>query len=218
MIRVVLADDHDVVRHGLETILSIEPDIDVVASVIDGAQAAAAARRHDAHVVLMDIEMPGTDGLAGITLVTRANPRTKVIMLTTFDLDEHVAAALESGAVGYLLKSSGRESLVSAIRRASRKSVQLDDRVTRRLVDRFLRDQSAQPPALLDSLTARERDVFDLVARGRSNAEIAETLRVGVVTVKSHVSSILTKTGLRDRIHIVTFAHESGYLRISREP
>ncbi len=217
MIRVVLADDHEVVRHGLATILSVEPDIEVVASVSDGTQAARAAREHDADVVLMDIEMPGTNGLEGIAQVAQANPRSKVVMLTTFDLDEHVAAALEAGAVGYLLKTSGREALVGAVRQATADSVQLDSRITRRLVGRFLQHHPTTIPGPLRELTGRELEVFDLVAHGLSNAEIADELTLSAPTVKSHVARILAKTGLRDRVQVVTFAYESGYLRITPE-
>ena len=218
MIRVVLADDHEVVRSGLAAILSVEPDIEVVAEVADGREAARASRELDADVVLMDVEMPGTGGLEGVTLTASANPRTKVVMLTTFDLDEHVGAALGAGAAGYLLKTAGRAELVAAVRQAHGGALSLDSAITRRLVGRFMRTAPpAGTPSPLNELTERELEVFGLMSRGLTNAEIAVALTVSELTVKSHVARILAKTGLRDRVQAVVLAYESGFLEPRRD-
>jgi DNA-binding NarL/FixJ family response regulator len=218
VIRVVLVDDHEIVRSGLAAILSVEPDIEVVGQAGDGREGARRARESDADVVLMDVEMPGTGGIEGVSLVAQANPRTRVLMLTTFDLDEHVAAALDAGAVGYLLKTAGRHELAAAVRSAHAGRVELDGVITRRLVARFLRRGAAQgTPEPLRDLSVRELEVFGLIARGLSNAEIAAALTDSETTVKSHVARILAKTGLRDRVQAVVLAYESGFLDAQRD-
>ncbi|MDQ6798906.1 MAG: response regulator transcription factor [Actinomycetota bacterium] len=216
-IRVVVADDQPVVRAGFQTILDAQPDIEVVGEAGDGADAVAVARRMAPDVVVMDIRMPRMDGLEATGLL--AGPGVveplRVLVLTTFDLDDYVYAALRAGASGFLLKDAGREELVTAVRVVARGEALLAPSVTRRLVSEFARRPVADRLALaqLDTLTSREREVMELLARGRSNAEIAADLFVGEATVKSHVAHLLMKLDLRDRLQAVIFAYENGLLR-----
>jgi DNA-binding NarL/FixJ family response regulator len=212
-IRVLVADDHSLVRAGFRSILGDEDDIDVVAEARDGAQAVEAAVSQRPDVVLMDIRMPGMDGLEATRLITRdpaAAP--KVVMLTTFDLDEYVYEALRAGASGFLLKDSPRHDLIAAVRAAAAGDALLAPSVTRRLIEAFARrpPETSPSPSRLASLTARERDVLLLLARGRSNAEIAAGLFVSEATVKTHVGNLLAKLGLRDRVQAVILAYETG--------
>ncbi len=213
-LRVVVADDQALVRAGFRMILEAY-GIDVVAEAGTGVEAVEAARRHRPDVVLMDIRMPEMDGLEATRRVTSGDFPARVLVLTTFDLDEYVYDALQAGASGFLLKDLGREELVHAVRVVAAGEALLAPSVTRRLIEEFARQRPAPrpTPAQLESLTARERDVLELVARGLSNAEIAQELVVGEATVKSHVAHLLMKLGLRDRIQAVILAYEVGLVR-----
>jgi DNA-binding NarL/FixJ family response regulator len=208
---VLVADDQELVRAGLLTILGRQPDLEVVGEAGDGLQAVAAVRRLRPDVVLMDIRMPNLDGLEALRrIVADGEPAPRVIVLTTFDLDEYVFAALRAGASGFLLKGTPTEQLVTAVRAVAEGDALIDPSVTRRLIEEFARRPTASPPPGLDELTARERDVLDLVARGLSNVEIAARLVVSAATVKTHVAHILMKLGVRDRVQAVILLYESG--------
>jgi DNA-binding NarL/FixJ family response regulator len=213
-IRVALADDQALVRAGFRKLLEGEPGIEVVGEAADGSQAVDLCRRHRPDVVLMDIRMPVLDGIAATQQVV-ADGSTRVLVLTTYDLDEYVFSALAAGASGFLLKDSPPDELVSAIRVVAAGDALLAPRVTRRLVDQFvrLRAQYRDASATVARLTERERDVLPLLARGLSNAEIALQLHLGETTVKTHVAAILDKLGVRDRVHAVVFAYEAGLVR-----
>ncbi|MFC8195281.1 response regulator [Streptomyces sp. NPDC060006] len=214
-IRVVVADDQELVRSGFSMILEAQPDIEVVAEAGDGVEAVAAVRRHTPDVLLLDIRMPRMDGLEAAGLVC-AQSACRVVMLTTFDLDEYVYEALYAGASGFLLKDVRRDDLVHAVRVVAAGDSLLAPSVTRRLVADIVqrrRAEAAQPPpstTRLDVLTAREEETLGLLARGLSNAEIATTLFVSEHTVKTHVSNVLSKLGLRDRVQAVICAYETG--------
>lgn len=212
MIGVVLADDQALIRGGLRAILDTEPDIAVLAEACDGREAAAAARAHGADIVLMDLEMPGVSGIEGIRLTAVARPATRVLVLTTFDLDEYVYAALQAGASGFLLKTAPPAELADAIRVCHGGRMLFSPEVTRRLVDSFVRRRPAVDgvPEPLRCLTARELEVFLALAAGLSNAEIGARLYLGEATVKTHVTRILAKLGLRDRVQAVVLAYECG--------
>jgi DNA-binding NarL/FixJ family response regulator len=211
-IRVVLADDQGLVRGGLRAILEAEDDIAVVAEAADGAAAAGAAVAHEADIVLMDVQMPGVDGLEGTRQVVRARPQARVLVLTTFDLDEYVFAALRAGASGFLLKTTDPADLAAAVRACCSGDLLFAPTVTRRLVEAYV----SRPPSVdgvpprLQALTERELDVLRAIARGLSNAEIAAELFLGEATVRTHVTRILAKLGLRDRVQAVVLAYESG--------
>jgi DNA-binding NarL/FixJ family response regulator len=215
-IRVAIVDDQALVRGGFAVILGLQDDIEVVAEAGDGAAAIEIARTHRPDVILMDIRMPEMDGLAATkAIVDSADWPVKVLILTTFDPDEYVYRALRAGASGFVLKDISPEGLVAAVRTVADGGALLAPSVTRRLISRF-----ATPPSLdssvvarLDRLTSREREVLVAVATGSSNIEIAEDLFVGAATVKSHVSSILTKLGLNNRAQAVAFAYESGLVK-----
>ena len=211
-IRVVVADDHELVRAGLVAIIDVEPGLHVVAEASDGAEAARLAREHRADVVLMDVSMPQTDGLAGLQLIVDAGLDCVVIMLTTFNMVESIDRALRAGAVGYLLKTASPDEMLLAIRAAHRGERVFSRAVQDRLVDSFLgRTRHAPaPPPELQLLTDRERDVFIELARGRSNAEIAAELFLSEATVKTYVTRLLTKLNLRDRVQAVIFALQHG--------
>jgi RNA polymerase sigma factor (sigma-70 family) len=210
--RVLIADDQSMVRHGFRMILDAEPDLEVVAEAGDGEQALAACGRFAPHVVLMDIRMPVVDGLEATRRILSADEPPRVIILTTFDLDEYVFESLRAGASGFLLKNSPPEQLIQAVRLAAGGDALLDPGVTRRIIERFSEwgAREAEVPAALDELTPRERQVLELMARGLSNAEMAERLVVSSGTVKTHVARVLSKLGLRDRIQAVVFAYEHG--------
>ncbi|CCI52007.1 response regulator [Nostocoides jenkinsii] len=212
MISVVLADDQAMIRGGLRAILDAEADIAVVAEAADGRQAARAAREHAADVVLMDIEMPHVSGIDGIRLTATARPEARVLVLTTFDLDEYVFDALKAGASGFLLKTSPPAELAQAIRDCHGGHLLFAPEVTRRLVDSFVRRRTsgAGVPEALQALTPRELEVFLALAKGWSNAEIGSSLFLGEATVKTHVTRILAKLGLRDRVQAVVLAYECG--------
>jgi DNA-binding NarL/FixJ family response regulator len=212
MIRVVVADDQEVVRAGFAALLDTQPDLTVVGSAADGASAVALCRAERPDVVLMDIRMPVMDGVEATRQV--ATGRTRVLILTTFDLDEHVYDALNAGASGFLLKDITAERLFDAVRIVAGGEALLAPTVTRRLIDEFARLRPRLPsrPAPLATLTPRETDVLRLVADGLSNPEIAARLTVSDETVKTHVSRILNKLGLRDRTQAVVVAYESGLI------
>ncbi|MCI3270944.1 response regulator transcription factor [Streptomyces cylindrosporus] len=213
-IRVVVADDQELVRSGFSMILEAQRDIEVVAEAGDGAEAVAAVQRHTPDVLLLDIRMPVMDGLEAARRVC-AQSGCKVVMLTTFDLDEYVYEALYAGASGFLLKDVRRDDLVHAVRVVAAGDSLLAPTVTRRLVADIVRrrreEAAAEVPAeRLDVLTARETETLRLLARGLSNSEIATTLFVSEHTVKTHVSNVLGKLGLRDRVQAVICAYETG--------
>lgn len=207
MIRVLVVDDEELVRTGLRMILDVEEDISVVGDAVDGAEAIAQVAELAPDVVLMDIRMPRMDGLAATRRITEGSG-AKVVVLTTFDLDEHVYAALAAGASGFLLKDVPASQLVHAIRVAHAGDALLAPSVTRRLIARFAQGQPR--PDLPVDLTARETEVLQLMAEGLSNAEIAQRLFVGDATVKTHVARVLAKLGVRDRVQAVVLAHRSG--------
>ncbi len=214
-IRVVLVDDEAMVRVGLRMVLSAEPDVEVVGEAADGAQAVEAVLAGEPDVVLMDVRMPHVDGLEGARRVLAARPETKVVILTTFDEDEHVAAALRAGVSGFLLKVSPPEQLVAAVRTVAGGGGLLDPGVTLRVIESFAATPATprEHGRLMAELTEREREVLRLVARGLSNAEIAARLYLGEATVKTHVSRVLAKLGVRDRVQAVALAYESGLVR-----
>ncbi|CAM5347467.1 response regulator [Streptomyces canus] len=213
-IRVVVADDQELVRSGFSMILEAQQDIEVVAEAGDGAEAVDAVRRHSPDVLLLDIRMPVMDGLEAARRVC-AQSSCKVVMLTTFDLDEYVYDALYAGASGFLLKDVRRDDLVHAVRVVAGGDSLLAPAITRRLVADIVcrrREEAASgaTPDRLDVLTAREVETLRMLARGLSNAEIATTLFVSEHTVKTHVSNVLSKLGLRDRVQAVICAYETG--------
>ena len=218
-IRVLVVDDQELVRSGFCVILDAADGITVVGEAANGAAAVSEAAAHQPDVVLMDIRMPGMDGLEAARLITGTAPAPKVVMLTTFDLDDYVYEALRAGASGFLLKDSPRHDLIAAIRAAAAGDALLSPSVTRRLIEAFARrpPETTPSPARLATLTARERDVLLLLARGRSNAEIATALFVSDATVKTHVGNLLAKLGLRDRVQAVILAYETG-LVVPGEP
>ncbi|MCO1654869.1 response regulator transcription factor [Pseudonocardia humida] len=212
-IRVLLADDEIMIRAGLRLVLETEPDIVVVGEAGDGAAAVAATAALHPDVVLMDVRMPGLDGLAATRRILEGHPAVRVVVLTTFDDDANVHAALRLGASGFLLKVAPPERLVDAIRVAADGGALLDPLVTRRVISAFstLPEPGRRPrPPALDRLTDREHEVLRMLARGLSNAEIAAELVVGEATVKTHVARVLMKLDLRDRVQAVVFAYEHG--------
>ena len=213
-IRVLVVDDQELVRSGFCVILEAADGITVVGEAANGAQAVAAVAAFAPDVVLMDVRMPEMDGLEATRLIT-ARERTsgpKVVMLTTFDLDDYVYEALRAGASGFLLKDAPRHDLIAAVRAAAAGNALLAPSVTRRLIESFARrpPEAAPSPARLASLTARERDILLLLARGHTNAEIAAGLVVSEATVKTHIGHLLAKLGLRDRVQAVIVAYETG--------
>lgn len=229
-IRVVVADDQELVRAGFAMILDAQPDIEVVAEAADGAQAVDAVRAQRADIALLDVRMPEMDGLEAARRICGGAVRaasaagspavggTKVIMLTTFDIDDYVYAALQAGASGFLLKDVRRDDLVHAVRVVHGGEALLAPSVTKRLIEQFARrpERAAvalHPDPALAQLTARELETLKLLARGLSNAEIAAAFVVSEHTVKTHVGNVLAKLHLRDRIHAVVYAYESGLVR-----
>jgi len=213
-INVLIADDQALVRAGFRMVLEAEADIAVVGEAANGEQAVHSAQRLRPDVVLMDIRMPELDGIAATRRIA-GDHHARVLILTTFDLDEYVYDALGAGASGFLLKDSPPEQLVTAIRVVAGGEALLAPSITSRLIEQFARTRavSGEPPPGLDELTARELEVFKLMARGLSNAEIANALVVGDTTVKTHVARLLGKLGLRDRVQAVVLAYESGLVR-----
>lgn len=215
-LQVVIADDQALVRAGFRMILGAQPDIAIVAEASTGIEAIAAWRRFHPDVILMDIRMPELDGVeATRRILAGGGDSARIVILTTFDLDEYVYAALEAGASGFLLKDVTPEQLIAAVRLVAAGDALLAPSITRRLVERFAKPAAVAPATrqTLGTLTARETEVLGLIARGLSNAEIAETLSLSEATVKTHIARILPKLELRDRVQAVVFAYESGLVR-----
>jgi DNA-binding NarL/FixJ family response regulator len=214
-IRVVLVDDQSMIRTGLRMVLAAEPDIEVVGEAADGAAGVRVVTELVPDVVLLDVRMPGVDGLEAARRILAAGLPTRVVVLTTFDEDEYVTAALRAGVSGFLLKVAPPEDLVAAVRTVASGQGLLDPAVTLRVIRSFAGAPAPDPArtAALAQLTERETDVLALVAAGLSNAEIAARLYLGEATVKTHVSRVLLKLGLRDRVQAVAFAYESGLVR-----
>jgi DNA-binding NarL/FixJ family response regulator len=215
-IRIVLVDDQELVRTGFRMVLDAQPDMTVVGEAADGLAAVEFARAHSADVMVMDARMPRMDGVAATRQIRQAGDRPRVLMLTTFDLDEYAFAALKAGASGFLLKDVPPEELLFAIRAVHSGDAVVAPSTTRRLLDRFAPMLPAADPraaAELAELTERERQVLILVAQGLSNAELAQRLFVSEATVKTHVGRILAKLGLRDRVQAVVYAYENGLVR-----
>lgn len=215
MITVLLADDQQLVRVGLRTILDNEPDLSVVAEAEDGVAAVELARRHQPDVVLMDVRMPRLDGIAATHQLVASGSRSRVLVLTTFDLDSYVFQALKAGASGFVLKDMPREQLIHAVRVVAGGESLLAPAVTRRLIGRYLENPGVTGERVVVDprvarLSERETDVLQLVAQGKSNAEIADELVVSQTTVKTHVASILRKLEVRDRVQAVVLAFQSG--------
>lgn len=208
MIRLLLADDQALVRGGFRLILDAEPDMEVVAEAADGNRAVEQALETRPDLVLMDVRMPELDGIEATRRLLGELPSTRVLMLTTFDLDEYVVEAFRAGASGFLLKTAPPQQLVAAVRTVHDGDALLAPASTRRLIEQAARPAPVVPA--LEELTARERDVLRLLARGMTNAEIAAELVVEPSTIKSHVAAVLGKLGLRDRVHAVVFAYEAG--------
>ena len=212
MIRVLLVDDQELIRIGFRLVLEAEPDVEVVGEAGDGLAAVEEATRLAPDVVLMDVRMPRLDGIEATARIVRALPQTRVLVLTTFDLDDYAFGALDAGASGFLLKDARRDDLVAAVRAVERGDAVLAPRVTRELIRRMGHAPAGRAAAseLTASLTERERDVFVAMARGRNNAEIAHELFLSESTVKTHVGRVLTKLGARDRVQAVILAHRHG--------
>jgi DNA-binding NarL/FixJ family response regulator len=213
MTRVLIADDQALVRVGLRKILDTEPEVDVVGEAVDGEDAVANARQLRPDVVLMDIRMPALDGIEATRRITREQPRTRVLILTTFGLDSYVYDALRAGASGFMLKDAPPEEIAAAVRIVASGEALLAPAVTRIVIEEFARQpphRDVQQPRALEELTPREREVLDLLARGLSNAEICERLVISEATTKTHVARILQKLDLRDRIQAVIYAYEHG--------
>jgi len=208
--RVLVADDQSMVRAGFRMLLGGEEDMEVVAEASNGLEAIEKAARFDPTVVLMDIRMPELDGLEATRRILAADSGARILILTTFDLDEYVYEALRAGASGFVLKDDSPEQLIAAIRTVAAGDALLSPTITRRVIQRFVGMPRPTPPKELDELSERERDVFQLVARGLSNAEIGQELFISETTVKTHVTHILSKLGLRDRVQAVVLAYQSG--------
>ncbi|WP_327254130.1 response regulator transcription factor [Streptomyces sp. NBC_01244] len=215
-IKVMIADDQMMVRQGFTVLLDAQPDIEVVGQAVDGAEAVAKVAELAPDVVLMDIRMPGMGGIEATSLITAApGSAVKVLVLTTFDLDEYVYEALRAGASGFLLKDASADQLAEAVRVIAAGEALLAPNITKRLITEFSRLGAPRAPskARIDELTERETEVLSLVAQGMSNAEIAEHLILAEQTVKTHVGRILVKLGLRDRTQAAVFAYETGLIR-----
>ena len=217
-IDVLIVDDQALVRAGFRMILDAETELRVVGEAVDGEDALIAARRLSPHVILMDVRMPGMDGIEATRRIVESGSTSRVLVLTTFDQDEYVFDALRAGASGFLLKDTPPEDLVVAIRLIASGEALLAPSVTRRVIEEFARQpaRAVAPPKGFDELTGREREVLDLIARGHSNAEIARQLVVSETTVKTHVAHVLGKLRLRDRVQAVVLAYESGLVQPGR--
>lgn len=213
MIRVMVADDQAVVRAGIAAIVDAEPDLSVVGQAADGAAAVDLATSLRPDVALMDIRMPGMNGLDATTKITAALPGTRVIVLTTFHLDEYVFAALRAGAAGFLLKDTDPDRVIDSVRVVAGGEALLDPAVTRRLLDHFVTGPGPVDGERLSVLTARERQVLLRVARGLTNAEVAADLAISPATAKDHVAAVLAKLGVRDRVQATIVAYETGLVR-----
>jgi DNA-binding NarL/FixJ family response regulator len=211
-IRVVVADDQSMVRAGFRRLLAAEDGIDVVAEAANGLEAVEKAARFEPTVVLMDIRMPELDGLEATRRILAADPAARVLILTTFDLDEYVYEALRAGASGFVLKDDPPEQLIAAVRTVAAGDALLSPAVTKRVISEFVRAPRPEPPPQLAELTEREAEILKLIATGLSNAEIGAQLFISETTVKTHVTHILQKLNLRDRVQAVVLAHQTGLL------
>jgi DNA-binding NarL/FixJ family response regulator len=211
-IRVLVADDQSMVRAGFRMLLADQEDIEVVAEASNGLEAITQAARFDPTVVLMDIRMPELDGLEASRRILEHNDNARVLILTTFDLDEYVYEALRVGASGFVLKDDPPELLIGAVRTVAAGEALLSPTVTRRVIKEFTTMPRREPPPELDELTAREREIFLLIAHGLSNGELAERLTISDTTVKTHVTHILQKLHLRDRVQAVVLAYRAGLI------
>jgi DNA-binding NarL/FixJ family response regulator len=209
-IRVLVADDQAMVRAGFRMLLSYEQDIEVVAEASNGREAVDKAARFHPTVVLMDIRMPELDGLEAARRIIAADNAARILILTTFDLDEYVYEALRAGASGFVLKDDPPEQLIAAIRTVAAGDALLSPTITKRVIKQFTRIPRPEPPKEFDDLTAREQEILRLVARGLSNAEIGRDLYIGETTVKTHVTHILQKLSLRDRVQAVVLVYQTG--------
>ncbi|MEU9685278.1 response regulator transcription factor [Amycolatopsis japonica] len=213
-VKVLICDDQELVRVGMGMIVTSQDDLTVAGEAANGAEAVEAAEKLRPDLVLMDVRMPVLDGVAATERICRSLPDTRVLMITTFDLDEYAYAALRAGASGFLVKDAPADEILVAIRGVLRGDSMVSPSVTKRLLDRYLADErDAGESARLETLTEREKDVLSLIARGLTNSEIAAKLYIGETTVKTHVGRILAKLSLRDRVHAVVFAYESGLVR-----
>ncbi|MCP2167274.1 response regulator [Goodfellowiella coeruleoviolacea] len=212
-VRVVLADDQPLVRAGLRVVITDTPDIDVVGEAGTGAQAVQLVRDLRPDVVVMDIRMPGMDGIEATRMITAESPEARILILTTFDDDDNVYAALRAGAAGFLVKDMALDDILTAVRVVAAGDALIAPSVTRRLIEQFARRPEPTPrPRKLDGITEREHEVLILVARGMSNSEIAAHLHISHGTAKAHVASLLSKLGVRDRVHLVITAHQAGLM------
>ena len=212
--RVLICDDQEMMRVGLRMVVESQADLTVVGEAADGLQAIEAAAEHRPDVILLDVRMPGLDGVTAAGRIRAALPTTRILMITTFDLDEYAFAALRAGADGFLVKDAPAAEMLVAIRGVLRGDAMVAPSVTRRLLDRYVTaGVGARPDPRLDRLTDREREVLGLIAQGLNNVEIADRLHLGETTVKTHVRRILDKLQVRDRIGVVVLAYESGLSR-----
>jgi DNA-binding NarL/FixJ family response regulator len=218
VISVLIVDDQALIRKGLRMLIEAEPDLAVAGEAGDGAQALAQARALDPDVILMDVQMPGIDGIQATARLAQAGSRAKILMLTTFNLDEYLYHAMKAGASGFLLKDATAQQLIGAIRAACAGETLLAPAITRRLIEDFCHGPApaTQPGTATGSLSDRETDVVRLVAAGLSNAEIAAELFLSQATIKSHIVRILARLGLRDRVQIAVYAYEHGIVRPGR--
>ncbi|AGZ41033.1 response regulator [Actinoplanes friuliensis] len=217
-IRVLIVDDQSVYRTGVSAILAAQPDISVAGEAADGEQAVSQSRALRPDVILMDIRMPKMNGIDATRKLTGPDSTTRVVILTTFDFDDYVYEALEAGASGFLLKDADADELATAVRVVAQGDSLLAPRVTRRLIEEFVSNKPTglRSTTVFNALTDREREVFQLIASGRSNAEIGQELFIAEQTAKSHVSRIMTKLSLRDRVHAVMLAYETGLVKPGR--
>ena len=217
-IKVLVADDQSMVRAGFRMLLAQEPDIEVVGEASNGREAVDKAARFGPNVILMDIRMPELDGLEATRRILAADAGARVLVLTTFDLDEYVYEALQAGASGFVLKDDPPEQLLAAIRTVAEGQALLSPAVTKRVIREFTRIHRPAAPKGLDELTEREREVLSLIAEGRSNAEIGEALFIGETTVKTHVTHVLQKLDVRDRVQAVVLAYQAGLVEPGSDP
>jgi DNA-binding NarL/FixJ family response regulator len=217
-IRVLVADDQSMVRAGFRMLLSGEDDIEVVAEASNGIEAVEKAARFAPTVVLMDIRMPELDGLEATRRILAADPEARVLVLTTFDLDEYVYEALRTGASGFVLKDDPPEQLLEAVRTIASGEALLSPAITKRVIREFTRMARPSPPKELDDLSTREREVLRLIALGLSNAQIGQELFISETTVKTHVTHILSKLDLRDRVQVVVLAYQTGIIEADGRP